>query len=61
MAIVSPYHGWPNWFDKDEVIAYAKLLGKGMAVVLHANSDNYNIVHTVNVHLYSPCEVVFTS
>ena len=41
-----------NYKDKDEVIALAKLLGKGQTVTKHQDRPNYNICHTENRHLW---------
>lgn len=42
-----------NWKDKDEVITYAKKLGKGMSVFKDEGVPNYGITHTSRTDLTS--------
>jgi len=36
----------PNWEDKDQVIAFAKRLGKGQTVFQDEGRKSYGITHT---------------
>lgn len=35
-----------NWGNKEEVIAYAKRLGRGMSVIQDEGRDTFGITHT---------------
>jgi hypothetical protein len=37
-----------DWNDKEQVIYFAKSLGKGQTVYKNPDRKNYNICHTVN-------------
>lgn len=42
-----------NWGDKDEVIAYAKRLGRGMSVIQDEGRNTFGITHTCRTDLLS--------
>lgn len=54
-----------NWFDKEQVIAFAKRLGEGQTVYRHPMRANYNITHTERFnsrsHEYKPDWIVYQS
>lgn len=43
----------PDWYNREEVISYARALGKGMTVYKHPSRDNYNITHSSRTDLLS--------
>lgn len=50
-----------DWTNKEQVIAYAKKLGKGQTVFKHPSRNNYNITHTVRTDRYKSEWVVYQS
>ena len=48
-----------DWKDKDNVIAYAKKLGKGHIVFKHPSRDNYNITFVCRPDQYEGCEIIY--
>ncbi len=53
--------GYMDWTNKEQVIAYAKKLGKGQTVFKHPSRNNYNITHTVRTDRYKSEWVVYQS
>ena len=49
-----------NWMNLDAVIAYAKTLGSGMAVIKHPGRANYNITHAGRA-LRADVKVLYTT
>jgi hypothetical protein len=48
-----------DYSDKEQVIAFANKLGKGMTVYKDPSRSNYNITHTSRTDQYLPDWVVF--
>jgi len=47
-----------DFSDKEQVIALARKLGRGMTVYKHPDRPNFNITHTSRVDLYQPAWVI---
>lgn len=47
-----------DWTNKDQVIAYAKRLGRGQTVFKREDRPNFNITHTSRKDQYIETEVI---